>query len=49
MKLGYDRAGRLLDHLEAAGIVGSNTGSKARDVIIKTQAELSSLLASMKM
>jgi DNA segregation ATPase FtsK/SpoIIIE, S-DNA-T family len=40
MKLGYNRAGRLMDQLEAAGIVGRNVGSKARDVLIKTEFEL---------
>jgi len=40
MKLGYNRAGRLMDQLEAAGIVGPNQGSKVRDVIVKTDAEL---------
>ena len=40
MKLGYNRAGRLMDQLEAAGIVGANQGSKARDVLIKTELDL---------
>lgn len=40
MKLGYNRAGRLMDQLEAAGIVGPNQGSKAREVLIKTDADL---------
>ena len=40
MKLGYNRAGRLMDQLEAAGVVGPNQGSKARDVLIKTEVEL---------
>jgi S-DNA-T family DNA segregation ATPase FtsK/SpoIIIE len=40
MKLGYNRAGRLMDQLEAAGIVGPNQGSKARDVLIKTESDL---------
>ena len=40
MKLGYNRAGRIMDQLEAAGIVGTNQGSKARDVLIKTEMEL---------
>jgi DNA segregation ATPase FtsK/SpoIIIE, S-DNA-T family len=40
MKLGYNRAGRLMDQLEAAGVVGTNQGSKARDVLIKTEADL---------
>ena len=44
MKLGYNRAGRLMDQLEAARIVGPNQGSKAREVLIKTEAELMELL-----
>jgi DNA segregation ATPase FtsK/SpoIIIE, S-DNA-T family len=40
MKLGYNRAGRLMDQLEAAGVVGPNQGSKAREVLIKTESEL---------
>lgn len=40
MKLGYNRAGRLMDQLEAAGIVGPNQGSKARDVLVKTEMDL---------
>src|SRR5438045_8890908 len=47
MKLGYNRAGRLMDQLEAAGIVGPNLGSKVRDVIIKTEAELQEILDLM--
>jgi S-DNA-T family DNA segregation ATPase FtsK/SpoIIIE len=47
MKLGYNRAGRLMDQLEAAGIVGANQGSKARDVLIKTEMELEQHLASL--
>ncbi len=44
MKLGYNRAGRLMDQLEAAGVVGPNQGSKVRDVLIKTDAELEQYL-----
>jgi S-DNA-T family DNA segregation ATPase FtsK/SpoIIIE len=40
MKLGYNRAGRLMDQLEAAGVVGPNLGSKAREVLIKTEVDL---------
>ena len=44
MKLGYNRAGRLMDQLEASGIVGGNQGSKAREVLIKTEADLRQML-----
>jgi S-DNA-T family DNA segregation ATPase FtsK/SpoIIIE len=47
MKLGYNRAGRLMDQLETAGIVGPNQGSKARDVLIKTEMDLQQHLASL--
>jgi S-DNA-T family DNA segregation ATPase FtsK/SpoIIIE len=46
MKLGYNRAGRLMDQLEVAGIVGPNQGSKARDVLVKSESELQELLDS---
>jgi S-DNA-T family DNA segregation ATPase FtsK/SpoIIIE len=46
MKLGYNRAGRLMDQLEAAGVVGPNQGSKVRDVLIKTEADLQMYLDS---
>jgi DNA segregation ATPase FtsK/SpoIIIE, S-DNA-T family len=45
MKLGYNRAGRLMDQLEAAGIVGPNQGSKVREVLIKTEADLQQQLS----
>ncbi|MFZ9719012.1 MAG: DNA translocase FtsK, partial [Chitinophagaceae bacterium] len=48
MKLGYNRAGRLMDQLEAAGIVGPNQGSKARDVLFKTEADLMAYLESAR-
>ncbi|MFT4154036.1 DNA translocase FtsK [Parafilimonas sp.] len=47
MKLGYNRAGRLMDQLEQAGVVGPNLGSKARDVLVKTDGELQELLDLM--
>jgi S-DNA-T family DNA segregation ATPase FtsK/SpoIIIE len=47
MKLGYNRAGRLMDQLEAAGIVGASQGSKVRDVLIKTDADLQMYLDNM--
>jgi len=47
MKLGYNRAGRLMDQLEAAGVVGPNQGSKARDVLIKTEIELQEYLSNL--
>ena len=47
MKLGYNRAGRLMDQLEAAGVVGSGQGSKPRDVLIKTESELDQHLVTL--
>ena len=47
MKLGYNRAGRLMDQLEAAGIVGPNVGSKAREVRYKTEMELQEYLQTL--
>ena len=47
MKLGYNRAGRLMDQLEAAGVVGPNQGSKARDVLIKTDSDLNQHLSNL--
>jgi S-DNA-T family DNA segregation ATPase FtsK/SpoIIIE len=47
MKLGYNRAGRLMDQLEAAGIVGPSQGSKARDVLIRTEMDLEQHLTSL--
>ncbi|HYH14738.1 MAG TPA: DNA translocase FtsK [Flavisolibacter sp.] len=47
MKLGYNRAGRLMDQLEAAGVVGPNQGSKAREVLIKTDADLFEFLQTL--
>lgn len=44
MKLGYNRAGRIMDQLESAGIVGAGQGSKPRDVLIKTDMDLQQLL-----
>lgn len=47
MKLGYNRAGRLMDQLEAAGVVGPSQGSKTRDVLIKTDSDLEQHLANL--
>ncbi|GAA4022259.1 hypothetical protein GCM10022409_02460 [Hymenobacter glaciei] len=48
LKLGYNRAGRLIDQLQHAGIVGPFEGSKARDVLIPDEYQLEQLLNSMK-
>lgn len=45
--IGYNRAGRLMDQLERAGVVGAANGSKAREVLIGTEQELEALLQSM--
>ncbi len=47
LSLGYNRAGRIIDQLEAAGIVGPYNGSKARDVLIKDEVALEELLKSL--
>ncbi|MGJ3234180.1 DNA translocase FtsK 4TM domain-containing protein [Marivirga sp.] len=44
LKLGYNRAGRLIDQLEAAGVVGAFEGSKAREVLIPDEYSLEQLL-----
>jgi S-DNA-T family DNA segregation ATPase FtsK/SpoIIIE len=44
LKLGYNRAGRLIDQLEAAGIVGPFEGSKAREVLVQDEYILEQLL-----
>lgn len=47
MKIGYNRAGRIIDQLEAAGIVGHFEGSKAREVLVKTELDLEQFLKNM--
>ncbi len=44
LKLGYNRAGRIIDQMEAAGVVGPFEGSKARQVLISDLASLDRLL-----
>jgi S-DNA-T family DNA segregation ATPase FtsK/SpoIIIE len=46
--IGYNRAGRLMDQLEAAGIVGAAQGSKPRDVLITDENSLNNLIAQIK-
>ncbi|PQJ78550.1 FtsK/SpoIIIE family DNA translocase [Polaribacter porphyrae] len=48
LKLGYNRAGRLIDQLEAAGIVGGFEGSKARQVLVPDLLALEQLLENEK-
>tara|TARA_R110001632_G_scaffold66891_4_gene157375 strand:- start:40180 stop:42609 length:2430 start_codon:yes stop_codon:yes gene_type:complete len=48
LKLGYNRAGRLIDQLEAAGIVGHFEGSKARQVLVADLVALEQLLENEK-
>ncbi len=45
--LGYNRAGRIMDQMEAAGIVGAAQGSKPRDVLVKTEYELKEILEAL--
>ena len=44
LKLGYNRAGRIIDQLEAAGIVGPFEGSKARQILVPDLEALNKLL-----
>ncbi len=47
-KLGYNRAGRIMDQLEAMGIVGPSEGSKPREVLYYDSMELENFLANLK-
>ena len=46
--IGYNRAGRLMDQLESAGIVGAQQGSKPREVLIADENTLNELLARLR-
>jgi len=48
LSIGYNRAGRLIDQLEAAGVVGPFEGSKARDVLISDYSHLEQILKSLE-
>ena len=48
LKLGYNRAGRIVDQLEAAGVIGGFEGSKARDVLVKDMAQLEEILQKLR-
>lgn len=47
LKLGYNRAGRIIDQLEAAGVVGPFEGSKAREVLVQDEVSLEQLLSNL--
>jgi len=47
LKLGYNRAGRIMDQLEAAGIVGASAGSKPREVFVHDEVELDKYLEQL--
>ena len=46
LKIGYNRAGRIIDQLEAEGIVGPFDGSKARQVLMPDEYTLEQFLSS---
>ncbi len=47
--IGYNRAGRIMDQLERAGIVGSAMGSKPREVLIQDEVTLNNLLSTLQL
>jgi S-DNA-T family DNA segregation ATPase FtsK/SpoIIIE len=47
LKLGYNRAGRIIDQLEAAGVVGPFEGSKAREVLLPDDYALEQFITSI--
>ncbi len=47
LKLGYNRAGRIMDQLEALGIVGENEGSKPREVLFHSETEVNNFFANL--
>ena len=47
LQLGYNRAGRIIDQLEAAGLVGPYNGSKAREVLVHDEVQLEELLRNL--
>jgi S-DNA-T family DNA segregation ATPase FtsK/SpoIIIE len=48
LKLGYNRAGRIMDQLEAAGVVGGFNGAKAREVMITDLSSLENFLDELR-
>jgi S-DNA-T family DNA segregation ATPase FtsK/SpoIIIE len=48
LKLGYNRAGRIMDQLEAVGIVGPAEGSKPRDVLMFSESDLDHIISKMR-
>ena len=48
LKLGYNRAGRIMDQLEHLGIVGQNEGSKPREVLLHDESELERFLTDLR-
>ena len=48
LKLGYNRAGRIMDQMESLGIVSSSEGSKPREVLVFNEVELENILSKFK-
>lgn len=48
LKLGYNRAGRIMDQMESVGIVSAAEGSKPREVLVFNEVELDSIMSRFK-
>ena len=46
--IGYNRAGRIMDQMEKAGVVGAASGSKPREVLIQDENTLNNLLSNFR-
>jgi DNA segregation ATPase FtsK/SpoIIIE, S-DNA-T family len=48
LKIGYNRAGRIIDQMEAVGLIGPHQGSKAREVYVNDMIGLEQFLSNLR-